>query len=57
MRSLKAKTIISEKIDIAFDDCNFDGNEVEKTIHALLGKERHRLIKVTPRYPESKRYE
>ena len=53
----KAKTILSEKIDIAFDDCNFDGNEVEKMIHALLGKERHRLIKVTPRYPESRRYE
>jgi hypothetical protein len=53
----KAQTILNEGIDIAFDDCNFDGTEVEATIRALLGDQKHRLIKVTPRFPENVRYE
>jgi hypothetical protein len=53
----KAHTILNEKIDIHFDDCNFDGTEVESTIRALLGDQQYRLIKVTPRFPENTRYE
>jgi hypothetical protein len=53
----KAQTIREQGIDIAFDDCNFGSLEVESSIHALLGDQRHKLFKVTPRFPEATHYE
>ena len=53
----KAKAIIENGIDLHFDDCDFGKREVESSMRAILGDQQHRLIKVTPRFPEDKHYE
>ena len=53
----KARVIVEEKIDMHFDDCNYGSAETEAAMRNLLGKEAHRLVKVTPRFPEATRYE